>query len=196
MPVLSRLAASAAAVLIAVTVLGACSAEEQPTASVAGPSELMTKHDLADLDARAVIERLEARPLDERDASLRATVTPTEVTLTEEGSTEVVLDLSDDDFYLSVAPFASTTHDCVMHSLTGCRGELRNEPVTITATDRSSGAVISSTRTRTQDNGFAGIWLPRDRDLTIAVRQGKRSGSADVSTGADAPTCLTTIQLT
>ncbi|MFS3127825.1 CueP family metal-binding protein [Nocardioides sp. Bht2] len=199
----TRLVTFAAGLLLAASTFAACSESEDPTstgtitdtASTTESQALLTKHGLAGMDAREVIEELEAKPLDERDEALRASVTPTAVTLSEDGTPDVVFDLGDEEFYLSVAPFATSTHDCVMHSLSGCRGELRATPVTVTATDASTGEVVRTVRTRTQDNGFAGLWLPRDRKLTIAVQQGERSGSATISTDAEAPTCLTTIRL-
>ena len=66
-----------------------------------------------------------------------------------------------DEIYVSAAPYQSQTHDCYYHSPTGCLGELRNADVAVTVTDTATGEVIVDEDTRTLDNGFVGIWLPR-----------------------------------
>lgn len=45
-------------------------------------------------------------------------------------------------------------------------------------------------------NGFVSLWLPRDMYATLAIAAGAGRSSADISTTADAPTCLTALELT
>ena len=57
------------------------------------------------------------------------------------------------------------------------------------------GTVLVDQTVRTQDNGFAGLWLPADLTATLTVEHEGRTASTPITTGADAPTCLTTLQL-
>ncbi len=42
-------------------------------------------------------------------------------------------------------------------------------------------------------NSFVGLWLPWDVEATLTITSEKGQGSVDISTVADAPTCLTTL---
>jgi hypothetical protein len=124
-----------------------------------------------------------------------ASVRPDELVLTDADGAERALDLPDDRFYLSVAPYVSTTHECFHHSLTTCKGELSDEKVQVTVTD-DTGKVLVEKQTRTFDNGFVGLWLRRGTTGTIEVEYDGKQGRARFGTGEDDPTCLTTLQLT
>lgn len=200
MRIVNALAAAAALVLV----LGSCSSSPATDDAVAAPEPvvsadaagILAAYGLAGLDGRAVVDRLDRAPVSERPAQLRASVRPGQLLLSDDSSDgPAVLDLPQDEFYLSVAPYADQTHDCFHHSLTTCRGELAGEPLQVTITERGSGAVLVDTTTETYDNGFVGFWLPAGIDATIRVVHGGRTGTADISTGPDDPTCLTTLQL-
>ena len=75
------------------------------------------------------------------------------------------------------------------------RCELRGEEVAVTVTDDSDGTVLVEEEGTTFDNGFVGYWLPRGVHATVTVEHEGRSGTAQVSTGEDDPTCLTTLEL-
>lgn len=76
-----------------------------------------------------------------------------------------------------------------------CRGELRNEDVTARVASETDGTVLVQETVRTQDNGFVGFWLPADQTATLTLEHEGRTASTPITTGADAPTCLTTLQL-
>ena len=190
-----------ATVAAAALALTGCAAPDAPTGeSTPGQAaELLAAHGLGDLDGldpRELVDRLDLMPVEERPTDLMASVRPGALVLsdTTEGG-EVELDLPEDLFYLSMAPYVDRTHDCFHHSLTSCMGELRGEEVTVTITDDADDTVLVEETAPTFDNGFVGYWLPSDIDATVTVEYEGRSGSTPISTGADDPTCLTTLAL-
>ncbi|WP_026116864.1 CueP family metal-binding protein [Nocardiopsis valliformis] len=195
----------------AALVLTACAGSEEQsalpdetgngTAGEAAPesgpgAELLAEHGLDGLTAEEIVDRLDLLPVDERPTGLVASVRSDVLVLADgpEGE-EVELGLPEDLFYLSMAPYVDHTHDCFFHSLTSCLGELRGEAVAVTVTDDSDGTVLVEEDGTTFDNGFVGYWLPRGVDATVTVEHEGRSGTAQVSTGEDDPTCLTALEL-
>jgi Periplasmic copper-binding protein CueP len=191
---MKRLAPVAAAVLVLAGCASSPTAAEPPRS--AAESSILAEHNLAGLDGREIVDRLERIAVAARQSDLRVSVRPSELLLSEVGSTEsMVVDLPDDVFYLSIAPYVEKTHDCYFHSLTTCRGELAGEAVHVTITERTTGKVLVDEVTETFDNGFIGFWLPSGIDATIAVDYLRYSASRAISTGPDDPTCLTTVRL-
>lgn len=186
-----------AAVLAAILALAGCaSSAPAPADTASGQATVdavLASHDLAGLDARELIDRLDAMPLDERPTDLMASIRPHEVLLSA-GEAQESVPIPDDAFYVSVAPFVDHTHDCFFHSLTTCRGEMADTELHITVTD--GDAVVFDDTVRTFDNGFAGLWLPRGIEGEITITSPDGTATAPISTGDDAPTCVTTIQLT
>lgn len=205
-----RAALASTALLAAVLALAGCAAPApaaEPSASagcdtpcsadepVGGAADgVLAAHGLDGLDARALIDRLDALPVAERPADLLASVRPHEVLVSDDAGAEESVPLPDDEFYVSIAPYVSHTHDCFFHSLTTCRGELSDVELHVTVTDEG-GAVVFDERVRTFDNGFAGVWLPRGIEGEITVESAEGSATAPLSTADDAPTCVTTLQL-
>jgi hypothetical protein len=105
------------------------------------------------------------------------------------------VDMPEDEFYVSVAPYITQTHECVYHSATGCRGELKNETFFIEFVT-NDGTVILSEERSTQSNGFIDLWLPRDIEGTLTITQNDLSAEKILSTTSGNPTCETTMQLT
>ena len=113
------------------------------------------------------------------------------------GTQEFSLDMPEDRFYLSVAPYVDQTHECFNHSLTTCMGELGSKGVQVQILDETNDKVLVADETRTTfKNGFVGFWLPRDIEGSIRVTYAGKTGVADFATGEAAPTCLTTLRLT
>jgi hypothetical protein len=201
----SRLAATAAAFALALTVSG-CSSDagdaDQPatTASAgrdvpAAAEQLMRQYGLAGMDPVTVIDHLDRLGGDDRPADLTASVRPGELVLAADGE-EFQLDIPDDRFYLSIAPYVDQTHECFHHSLTTCTGELDAEEVQVEIVDETNGEVLVDETTTTFDNGFVGFWLPRGIEGTLRVSYDGRTGQADFTTDDEAPTCLTSLRLT
>jgi len=177
-----------ASMLGAVLLLVGCTSASEP--------DLLAEKDLDGLLARDIIERLDTMPVAERDEHLMASVRPDELLLSTSDGSEAALPMPEDEFYLSIAPYIETTHDCYYHSLTTCLGELANQDVTVTVVDNATGEAVFDERLTTYDNGFVGIWLPRDLEATLTVESDGRSASTAISTaGSEQPTCITTLQL-
>lgn len=202
MRLLPRRSVFAATAVIAAVTLAGCAASEAPvpTESAAvqtrtdGVDAALAAGGWGDLSGADLVETLDQLPIAERPTDLIASVRSTVVQLqSADGSTREVP--IEDGFYLSLAPYREQTHPCSFHSLTTCRGELAGEDVTIVVTDPATGEQIVDEATTTYDNGFVGVWLPRERALEITVTTADGAASTPVSTFADDPTCLTTLQL-
>ncbi|MGW6229581.1 CueP family metal-binding protein [Cellulosimicrobium cellulans] len=182
--------------LVAATalVLTGCSGGPGGSAEPSALDALLDRHDLAGLSGQEVVDRLEGLETADRPTDLVASVRAAELVLADE-SYETTVPLPEDTFYLSVAPFVDETHECFYHSLTTCQGELADEPVSVTVVDAATGEVLVEEDTTLGANGFVGLWLPRDVDAELRVEHEGRVGTTTVSTGADDPTCLTTLQL-
>jgi hypothetical protein len=158
------------------------------------PSEdpMLAELGLGGLSGQEIVDQLdastEARPLD-FVASVRE-----DAVLLGDGTTEVLVPLPDDVYYVSIAPFVENTHECYFHSLATCQGELVDESVQVRITDADGDVLIEETAT-TYTNGFVGYWLPRDIEGTIEISQGDLTGSVPFSTSEGDPTCVTTLQL-
>lgn len=166
----------------------------EPPRTEAG--SVLDQYGLTGMGAREVIERLDTMAVAERPATLLASVQPDELVLTDtaNGATETLL-MPDGEFYLSVAPYQDQTHGCTFHSLTTCLGEMAGKTLDLTVTDDAGQLVLDETRT-TYDNGFVGLWLPRDLSGTLTLEHNGKTATAPIATGADDLTCLTTTQLT
>ncbi|WP_127571901.1 CueP family metal-binding protein [Georgenia faecalis] len=170
------------------TSTGASASEE---ASADDP--LLLAYDLAGMEPTEIIEHLDALGGAERPADLMASVRVDELLLSD-ASGELTLALPEDRFYLSVAPYVDQTHECFYHSLTTCQGELTGEAVEVTVLDDAGDVILNEERT-TAENGFVGMWLPRDVEGTVRITADGRTGEVPFSTGDDGATCLTTLQL-
>jgi hypothetical protein len=154
---------------------------------------LLGKYGLEGGSTEEVVAALDSTHAD-RDQGLAASVTADQVVLADQHR-QVALDVPEDRFYLAVAPYETTTHDCFHHSLSGCQGELVDTPVQVTVTDQDGTVLVDGERT-TYANGFVGLWLPADIEGRIEVEANGKTATADIATGADDPTCLTTLRLT
>ncbi|WP_394160465.1 CueP family metal-binding protein [Galactobacter valiniphilus] len=175
---------------------GGASAGDQSADAAGDAAAILAAAGLKDVDAadpEAVVEALEAIPVAERPEGLAASVTAGAVRLRGADGAEASLPLQ--RFYLSVAPFVSTTHECTFHAPVGCKGEQANASARFTITDADTGEVLVNEEVSTADNGFAGFWLPADRRVTVTATVGGKSGEVTTGTGADDPTCLTTLRL-
>lgn len=192
----SRTSTVVAALVAAFLVLAGCSSAESGGTPAAGDS-LLAKHGLDGLTAEEVIEKLDTMQVSDRPADLLASVQPEVLAVSDKDGNRTDLPMPDDKVYISVAPYQQKTHDCYYHSLTTCLGELGGEDVQVTVTDKQSGKVLLDGARQLYDNGFVGLWVPRDTTATVTVEYEGTSGTADISTvSKDDPTCITTLQLT
>ena len=167
-------------------------------ASSSVPAEaipLLTNYGLGGKSTVEVIDYLDRLGGDQRPADLTASVRPQELVISS-GGEKFSLGLPQDRFYLSVAPYVGTTHDCFYHSLTTCKGELTAQDVQVQIVDQTNDRVLVDEVRTTFDNGFVGFWLPRGIEGTLRLSHAGKVGQAAISTDDDAPTCLTTLRLT
>lgn len=123
-----------------------------------------------------------------------ASVTATELIITEDDGEETTYDLPEDEFFVSIAPFINETHPCTNHSLTGCQGELTSESFDVYIED-SEGNVLYQEVKKTGANGFIDLWLPRNDTFIVEITQENKRTEEELSTFDDSPTCITTMQL-
>lgn len=191
---MKRATIAAAALTLALT--GCSAADPEPTADgTVSQDTFLTTHGLAAMDAVEIIDHLDRQKVTERPTDLIASVRADELLLSSDDQ-EVVVDLPDNQTYVSIAPYLTSTHDCFYHSLTTCLGELDNEDIQVTITDEATGEVLIDEQTTTFDNGFVGFWLPDDATGTIEITHQGRTGVTEFSTTEDGATCVTDLRLT
>src|SRR5699024_4208600 len=88
----------------------------------------------------------------------------------EEDNEERVYELPEEGCFVSIGPFINEPHECAVHSLTGCQGELVEEDFDVLVTDSSGEVVVGETMT-TENNGFIDLWLPRDETFVVEITQ-------------------------
>lgn len=128
------------------------------------------------------------------DDSINASITSHEVVVQENGVTKETFDLPEDELFVSIAPFETYTHECAIHSLTGCQGELVEEEFDVLITDENGKKVIDEKMTSLA-NGFIDLWLPRDQTYTVNIQKGDKLVEQTISTFEGDDTCITTMHL-
>ncbi|WP_054955228.1 CueP family metal-binding protein [Paenibacillus dakarensis] len=126
--------------------------------------------------------------------TVNASITSHELIVTDQGK-ETTFDLPEDEFFVSIAPFVESTHECAIHSLTGCQGELVEKSFDVFIQDEEGTVVMDETIT-SLENGFIDIWLPRDRTYQVKIEHDGKTAESEISTFKDDNTCITTMQLT
>jgi hypothetical protein len=180
------------AAALALTGCGSTSTAPSPTKDAS--TALLARFGLGGYDAVEVIDHLDRLGGADRPADLKASVRPSELQLSS-GDDKATLPIPEGRFYLSVAPYVDSTHECFYHSLTTCKGELGGKEVRVRIEDTTHGTVLVDRTTTTFANGFVGFWLPRDIEGTVRISYGGRSAETTISTDRSAPTCLTTLKL-
>ncbi|WHP30220.1 copper-binding periplasmic metallochaperone CueP [Trabulsiella odontotermitis] len=162
------------------------------TAFAATPeSEFLASHGLAGKSVEQIIETIDQTPQN-RPLPYSASVTSTTLKLSDGGQT-YMLPLGE-KFYLSAAPYENQTHPCFNHSLSGCQGEMPNATFDVKVTDNKGNTVIQKKMTSHQ-NGFIGLWLPRNMEGSIEVSYNGKKAVHPITTKDDSQTCLTELQL-
>lgn len=163
-----------------------------PEAAAPSP-DVLAAAELADASGRQIVDTLEADP-QPRPLAVSVSVKEDHLVVSDGGSERTVA-LPEDLFYVSVAPYVSSTHDCFYHALGGCQGELPGEEVDVRITDGGGSVLVEKTVT-THANGFVGFWLPRGIEGgTVEMTTDEGTGQVPLSTTPGSPTCLTTLQL-
>lgn len=174
---------------------GCAAAPTSPTPASASPTvasaDIQARHGLTGLSVTQIIDKLDATEADRTNGPV-GSVRPNALQLTDSGGTAVLP--IEDRFYLSIAPYLNTTHDCFNHNVATCKGELAGRTIHVRITDAAGALVLERDQT-TYPNGFAGFWLPKNITATLTVSYDGKTATTPISTGDDDPTCLTTLKL-
>jgi len=175
---------------------GQSTGTERDGSATSATSPGWSLQELSRTDVRTVIDRLDRAPLSERNAAVTASIRTDRVVLGDEDGDQIEMAMPDGLTYVSFAPYRSQTHDCTFHAPSSCVGELRNTELQLTVTDLSTGEKYIDEHTRTFDNGFVGVWLPRGITADVVIVSGDSEARAMISTvNDDDPTCITTMPL-
>lgn len=123
-----------------------------------------------------------------------ASITSHELIVNDNGE-ETRYDLPEDEFFVSIAPFVEYTHECAIHSLTGCQGELVEKEFDVLIQDEDGKVVVDETITSLR-NGFIDLWLPRDKNYDVKIEYDDKTVESAISTFEGDNTCITTMHLT
>lgn len=123
-----------------------------------------------------------------------SSITSQELIVTDSKNNKTTYDLPEDEFFVSIAPFISTTHTCTIHSLTGCQGELVEKEFDVYIQDEEGNIVVDETMTSFQ-NGFIDLWLPRNETFNVKIEYDGKTAESEISTFKSDNTCVTTMQL-
>ena len=197
----ARIVALAVAAALAVGIGGYAIAStanpEQSQAQQDVTEEILAAQGLTGMDAVEIIEKLDTQPVADRPTDLIASIRPDELVLIDGSGREGSLPMPGDKFYMSFAPYFTQTHPCHFHSLTTCTAEIQDTDIEVLIVDNATGEALVDETMRTFDNGFVGVWLPRNVEVTLTVTlEGKTGSDVFATSQPDDGTCLTTIQLT
>ncbi|GKW12375.1 hypothetical protein PEC301899_26570 [Pectobacterium carotovorum subsp. carotovorum] len=160
-------------------------------AATADANAFLAKQGLAGKTVEQIVDAIDRSP-QARPLPYSASITSKELKLSD-GQQQYSYALGD-KFYLSFAPYIQQTHPCFNHSLSGCQGELANTAFDVKITDKAGNVIVQKTLNSHQ-NGFVGVWLPRNIEGTINVTYQGRVASSPFSTYSDSQTCMTTLPL-
>ncbi len=160
-------------------------------ASATTQTEFLAQHGISGKTTEQMIETID-QSKQERPLAYSASVTGTELKLSD-GQQQFSFPVGD-KFYLSFAPYINQTHPCFNHSLSGCRGELANTTFDVKITDQTGNVILQDKLTSYQ-NGFIGVWLPRNIEGTIEVNYQGIKAISPFATQVESQTCMTTLRL-
>lgn len=123
-----------------------------------------------------------------------ASITSHELIVTDSNDNKTSYDLPKGEFFVSIAPFVEQTHECAIHSLTGCQGELAEKEFGVYIEDEAGNAVVDETMA-SLENGFIDLWLPRDQTFQVKIEHDGKQAESELSTFEGDNTCITTMQL-
>ncbi|HLR55882.1 MAG TPA: CueP family metal-binding protein [Actinomycetales bacterium] len=156
--------------------------------------DFLTANGLAGKSANQIVDHLDQLGGSARPTNYMASIRADEIVfITDDG--EMELAMPEDEFYVSIAPFRENTHPCTFHSLTTCQGELTGEDFQVEVKTDAGEVILDEQRTSFQ-NGFIGLWLPRDITGTITITDDAgQAGQVEFATDSGGATCITTLQI-
>lgn len=103
-----------------------------------------------------------------KNIDVKTFVTPAAVNFQFKNGKKVVVPLPDDQMIVSIAPYINTTHPCATHTMSSCKGELKDIPIEVKAISAEGKVLINETIV-SPFTGFIDLWLPRDQEITLYV---------------------------
>lgn len=123
-----------------------------------------------------------------------ASITSTELIVTNSNEKKTSYDITEEEFFVSIAPYVNETHPCTDHSLTGCQGELVDKDFDILIKDMD-GNIVMEEIMNSGANGFIDLWLPRNQTYEVQFSYDGKQVESEISTFKEDQTCITTMQL-
>lgn len=153
---------------------------------------ILDRYNLQNMDIYELVSYFE-ETLNE-DEALNVFITGKALTINDHKDT-IEIDLPQEQFFLSLAPYINQTHPCSNHNLITCRGELTNQNFELKIIDLNTNVIIIDQTVTSEKNGFIGVWLPKNIDVQITVTQNNLSSTTQITTNNTSNTCLTTLKL-
>ena len=157
---------------------------------LAACSDKSASEELDSKDVKELVQKYSTRKITDQSAS----ITSTHLIVTDSDDKELVYNLPEGEFFVSIAPFINETHPCENHSLTGCQGELVNQDFDFYIEDMGGNVVLDETM-NSESNGFIDLWLPRDKTYNVRISHEGKQIESEISTFEKDGTCITTLQL-
>lgn len=127
--------------------------------------------------------------------NVTASITSHELIVKDHEENTTSYPLPSDEFFVSIAPFIEYTHECAIHSLTGCQGELVEKEFDVYIEDEN-GTIVMDEKMTSLENGFIDLWLPRDQNFQVEITHEGKTVESTISTFEGDNTCITTMHLT
>ena len=121
-------------------------------------------------------------------------VTPDAVNFQFKDGKTVVVPLPDDQMIVSIAPYVNKTHPCATHTMSSCKGELRNTLIEVKAV-AAGGRVLINESIMSPFTGFVDLWLPRNQEITLYVSALGKKATGKIDTYRNSKTCDSTLKL-
>lgn len=153
-----------------------------------GTDKILKQLNIETKDIKEVVTNLDLR-IDE-PSNVGARITGDKLYLYDNDK-EYSLDLPEDSFFVSIAPYINEVHPCTIHNLVTCRGEIYNQAMKVRVVDENNQIIVDEVKV-TQDNGFIGLWLPKDINATLRVEYDGLVVELPISTYSESDTCITT----
>ncbi len=156
-------------------------------------ADLIKEYELDQLNQEQLIEEMEEYAFNNPNSELSGAVFGDRIELSDSKNSQTI-ELEGDMFYLSVAPYETSTHSWTNHSLTGCRGELVEEEMEVVVVTEDGKEIYRETQ-KTHRNGFTGVWLPREIKGNMTVNYKGLSSTVPIETYKNSNTCYTNLEL-
>lgn len=130
----------------------------------------------------------------EESIDVKTFVTPDAVNFQFKDGKKVVVPLPDDQMIVSIAPYISKTHPCATHTMSSCKGELKNTLIDVKAVT-AGGKVLINESIMSPFTGFIDLWLPRDQEITLYVSALGKKATGLITTFRNSKTCDSTLKL-